>query len=98
MPCGLLQSGVGQCATLQRVGREARLIVEDDGVGISVGERAKVLRRFYRLDRSRGTPGSGLGLSLVAAIVELHGGGVALDDAEPGLRVTLTIPLMAADD
>jgi signal transduction histidine kinase len=46
-----------------------------------------------RLEASRNTPGSGLGLSLVAAVARLHGGTVELDDAEPGLRVTLLLPV-----
>lgn len=66
--------------------------VEDDGPGIPAGERARVLRRFVRLDRSRGTPGTGLGLALVAAVAGLHGGDLTLSDAPsgagPGLRVT----------
>jgi signal transduction histidine kinase len=61
----------------------------DDGPGIPVGERAKVFRRFYRLERSRTTPGNGLGLSMVAAIVDLHHAAVKLLDNEPGLRVVI---------
>jgi signal transduction histidine kinase len=51
-----------------------------------------VLQRFVRLDDSRGTPGSGLGLSLVAAVAKLHDIALTLDDNEPGLRITLTFP------
>jgi signal transduction histidine kinase len=54
-----------------------------------------VLERFYRLDRSRSTPGSGLGLSLVAAVAKLHGARISLEDNEPGLRVTLEFELQA---
>src|SRR5262249_12625998 len=54
--------------------------IADDGPGIPPGERDKVFRRFYRLDTSRATPGSGLGLSLVAAIAELHHITVELGD------------------
>ena len=53
-------------------------------------ERARVLERFYRLERSRSAPGSGLGLALVAAVAKLHGAEVSLDDAGPGLRVRIT--------
>jgi signal transduction histidine kinase len=67
------------------------LEVADDGPGIPAEERPRVLRRFYRLDRSRGTPGSGLGLALVAAVARLHGAAPVLSDAEPGLRVTLDL-------
>jgi len=63
--------------------------VADTGPGIPEGARRQVFQRFFRLDRSRTMPGSGLGLSLVAAIVELHGIAISLDDNRPGLRVTL---------
>ena len=63
--------------------------VSDNGPGIPEGERSRVFRRFYRLERSRTTPGSGLGLSLVAAVVELHDATVAMADNAPGMRVTI---------
>jgi signal transduction histidine kinase len=63
--------------------------VSDNGPGIPAEERARVFQRFYRLERSRGTPGSGLGLSLVDAIAALHQMGIELTDNGPGLRVTL---------
>jgi signal transduction histidine kinase len=66
--------------------------VADDGPGIPADERAKVFRRFYRLERSRTTPGSGLGLSTVAAIAELHHAAIALVDNAPGLRVVIRFP------
>ncbi|WP_244730960.1 sensor histidine kinase [Mesorhizobium sp. 113-3-3] len=50
-------------------------------------EREKVFQRLYRLDTSRSTPGSGLGLSLVRAIADLHGATIALEDSGPGLAV-----------
>jgi signal transduction histidine kinase len=67
------------------------LEVADDGPGVPAEERARVLRRFYRLDRSRGTPGSGLGLALVAAVAKLHGAAPVLSDAAPGLCVTVDL-------
>ena len=67
------------------------LEVADDGPGIPAEEYARVLRRFYRLDRSRSTPGSGLGLALVAAVAKLHGTAPVLSDAAPGLRVTVDL-------
>ena len=67
-----------------------RISVQDNGPGISAGEHEKVLQRFYRLDRHQ--RGSGLGLSIVAAITQLHGGRLTLEDANPGLRVTIWIP------
>lgn len=66
--------------------------VQDDGPGIASAERERVFRPFYRLDASRTTPGNGLGLSLVAAIAERHGGHVVLSDADPGLRIEVRIP------
>lgn len=68
------------------------LAVEDNGPGIPETERERVLQRFYRLEQSRTTPGSGLGLSLVAAIAELHGASLRLEDARPGLRISVTLP------
>ena len=72
----------------------AVLAVEDNGPGVPDAERELVLRRFYRVDHSRTTPGSGLGLSLVAAVVELHGAELRLEDARPGLRVTIALNLL----
>lgn len=69
-----------------------RAVVADSGPGIPAAERANVFRRFYRLDAARSTPGSGLGLSIVAAVAELHGARIELADNHPGLRVTLHFP------
>ncbi|TWF59032.1 HAMP domain-containing sensor histidine kinase [Neorhizobium alkalisoli] len=66
--------------------------VADNGSGIPIPERDLVFRRLYRLDKSRTTPGNGLGLSLVKAIAELHSAQIALCDAEPGLAVVLHFP------
>jgi signal transduction histidine kinase len=63
--------------------------VMDSGPGIPVTDRGRVFQRFYRLESSRSTPGSGLGLSLVEAIAALHGASIELTDNSPGLRVTL---------
>jgi signal transduction histidine kinase len=65
-------------------------VVEDNGPGVPEAERDRVLRRFYRLDQSRSTPGSGLGLSLVAAVADLHGAALRLSDAQPGLRISVS--------
>ncbi|ETX15984.1 ATPase [Roseivivax halodurans JCM 10272] len=69
-----------------------RLTVADTGPGIPEAERQNVLRRLYRLERSRTTPGNGLGLSLVSAIAQLHGATLDLADNAPGLRVTMAFP------
>ena len=74
-----------------RAGRGVVLSVADRGPGIPPGERQHVLERFVRLEASRNTPGSGLGLSLVAAVARLHGGAIELADNEPGLRVVLRL-------
>ena len=66
--------------------------VADDGPGISAADRDRVLKRFVRLDNSRRTPGTGLGLSLVAAITELHGARLELADHAPGLKVSIRLP------
>ena len=69
------------------------LRVADDGPGIVGSERAAVLGRFYRSDKSRHLPGSGLGLSLVSAIARLHDAQIVVDDAGPGAIFTLDFPL-----
>jgi signal transduction histidine kinase len=70
----------------------ARVEVGDSGTGIPEAERERVFERFYRLETHRGSPGSGLGLSLVAAVVSLHGGLLTLADGFPGLTVKLDLP------
>ena len=71
------------------------LEVADDGPGVPQTERIRLFDRFYRLERSRSTPGSGLGLALVAAVARLHGGEVGLADAEPGLLAQVRFPIPA---
>ncbi|RWM21373.1 MAG: HAMP domain-containing histidine kinase [Mesorhizobium sp.] len=66
--------------------------VRDNGPGIPAGEREKVFQRLYRLDSSRTTPGSGLGLSLVKAVADLHGATITLGDNNPGLVVSVSFP------
>ena len=75
-----------------RVGADAarpQLIVEDNGPGIPTQEKTAVLQRFYRVERNRPVPGSGLGLSVVAAIVRLHDFNLLLEDANPGVRAII---------
>lgn len=69
------------------------LIVTDTGIGVPDGDRKKILERFYRSDKSRHTPGSGLGLSMVKAIVELHHGDIEFEDNNPGTKAKVTLPL-----
>lgn len=77
----------------ERCGDCVEIVVTDRGPGVPAAERERVLGRFVRLEESRSEPGSGLGLSLVAAVARLHGGNLRLEDNEPGLRVVLTLPL-----
>jgi signal transduction histidine kinase len=79
---------------LDQAGGEAILSVSDDGPGIPPEEFERVFKRFYRLERSRSTPGNGLGLSLVAAVVRLHGASIRMVDNAPGLRVELRFPCL----
>ncbi|MGV8949724.1 MAG: ATP-binding protein [Cypionkella sp.] len=63
--------------------------VSDTGPGIPATERDRVFQRLYRLDKSRSTPGHGLGLSLVKAITDLHGASIEIGDNNPGLRIAV---------
>jgi signal transduction histidine kinase len=75
---------------------QVRLSVTDDGPGIPPEDRERVLERFTRLAGSQEVPGSGLGLSLVAAVAKLHNGALLLHDNAPGLGVELLLPVVAA--
>lgn len=68
------------------------LTVADDGPGIAASDHGRALSRLSRLDESRSTPGSGLGLSIVSAVAQAHGGRLALADNSPGLRAVMTLP------
>jgi signal transduction histidine kinase len=74
---------------LESAAHGPRIIVQDNGPGVPAEERAAVLQRFYRSERDRLVPGSGLGLSIVAAIARLHRFELELQDAGPGLRVVV---------
>ena len=78
---------------LQRREGCAEITVADDGPGISSADRVRAMERFVRLDKSRSLPGTGLGLSLVAAVARLHGGELRLEDNHPGLKAVLSFPL-----
>ena len=78
-------------------GRDAdktiHITVSDNGPGIADEEKSLVTDRFYRGGTSRGTGGIGLGLSLVAAVARLHGGGVTFCDGKPGLIARIALPV-----
>lgn len=100
----LIENAIRHCPKSSLIRLSARcepqgieVSVADNGPGIPVELRDKVFQRFYRLERSRTTEGTGLGLSLVAAIVRLHGASVELADNNPGLRVQLRFPAMALE-
>jgi signal transduction histidine kinase len=73
-------------------GGDVELTVTDDGPGVPETERERIFDRLYRLERNRSTPGSGLGLALVAAIARLHGARITLADTRPGLQVRVALP------
>ncbi len=72
------------------------VVVSDNGPGIAAADRERVTERFMRLESARDLPGSGLGLTLVKAVVDAHGGELRFDDNRPGLSVTVHIPRQAA--
>jgi signal transduction histidine kinase len=86
----------------RRASGETEISVTDTGPGVPDLERARVVDRFVRLENSRNLPGSGLGLSLVAAVAQAHGGRLELgegpgayDGSGPGLRAALILPAVA---
>jgi signal transduction histidine kinase len=84
---------------LSRRNGQAVVTVSDDGPGVPREEHAKLFQRLYRREASRARPGYGLGLSLVAAIAELHGAIITMrDDGTPGFGVIISIPLAPAAD
>ena len=90
-------SGADQRADIEvsvkRCGDRVEIAVADRGPGVPENDRERVLKRFVRLEASRTLSGTGLGLSLVAAVARLHHGSVRLEDNEPGLRVVFSWPL-----
>ena len=89
--------GTDVLVELKRTDSGIELTVADTGPGIPPEMRSRVFERFFRLDQSRSTPGSGLGLALVVAVAELHGMEVVLEDNSPGLRVRLMSHGVARD-
>ena len=92
-----LSGHVADRLTIQamRQGAQIRIAVADNGPGIPPADRERVFGRFVRLETSRHTPGSGLGLSLVTAVARLHGGRVEMQDNEPGVRAVLIFPTIS---
>jgi signal transduction histidine kinase len=78
--------------TARQEGDRVRISVADRGPGIAQADRARVVERFVRLPQSMAQPGSGLGLSLAAAVARLHGGELTLEDNAPGLKVVVALP------
>jgi hypothetical protein len=77
-------------------GDRVLLTVADRGPGIPEADRARAVERFVRLTQGGSEPGSGLGLSLAAAVARLHGGELTLEDNAPGLRVVIALPARAS--
>ena len=75
----------------RRPDRAVEIVIADTGPGIGDADKPKVVQRFYRGDASRGTPGVGLGLSLVDAVARLHGSILRLEDNHPGLRASMLL-------
>jgi signal transduction histidine kinase len=73
-------------------GARVLISVADHGPGIAQGDRARAIERFVRLPQSAAEPGSGLGLSLAAAVARLHGGELRLEDNAPGLKAVMDLP------
>jgi signal transduction histidine kinase len=76
----------------RRHGGNVEFVVADRGPGIAANDRLRVLDRFVRLESAHARPGSGLGLSLAAAVARLHNGTLRIEDNEPGLRVVICLP------
>lgn len=84
--------GVRVTVKVDRSAAGSRLSVLDTGPGVPEGERERLFDRFYRLEQSRSTPGSGLGLALVAAVARLHGAEVTLRNLTPGFEARVEFP------
>jgi signal transduction histidine kinase len=91
--------GAVTLAVRRRPGDQVEIAVADTGPGVPAHERERVVLRFVRLEESRTAPGSGLGLSLVQAVADLHGAALEFTDApdrksdeSPGLKVAIVFP------
>lgn len=102
MFANLIENAIRHCPEGTRIAISAANLgnlvvteISDNGPGIPPAERDKVFQRLYRTEKSRTTPGSGLGLALVRAVVDLHGAALTLDDNRPGLKVRIEFPVRA---
>jgi len=73
------------------------LVVADNGPGIPPQDRSRVTERFVRLESSRNSPGTGLGLSLVAAVARMHEANLSFEDNHPGLRAVISFKRVAEE-
>ncbi|MFT4251223.1 MAG: ATP-binding protein [Caulobacter sp.] len=94
MDNSLFHAGPGSRITISARPTEggARLLFADDGRGVPAEDRHRIFKRFVRLDPSRTTPGHGLGLAMVAAIVSAHGGDIAVKPSDRGLAFEIMLP------
>ena len=83
--------------SLHQSAQGVTLDVADNGPGVAEAERSYIFKRFYRVEQSRASAGSGLGLSIVAAVAELHGAKLIASDNEPGLKITMIFPSPLSD-
>lgn len=90
--------GITISVILSRTADHTILTVEDDGPGIPVADRARVIERFVRLEASRSTKGHGLGLSLVKAIATAHEAELIMEDNAPGLCIRLSFTALPIRD
>ena len=98
----LIENAIRHCprgaAIVIEIGADVKqtwISISDNGPGIPEAEIEKVQTRFYRLDKARNSPGSGLGLAMARAIVDLHDATLALRDNEPGLSVTVAFSTLS---
>lgn len=86
----------GGAITLRLYAHPGRSVIsiEDNGPGIKAEDKDKIFKRFYRAESSRTTEGSGLGLSLVIAVIDLHGGRIELHDRNSGLKLDMILPII----
>jgi len=91
-PVGSHQTAPAVELAVRRSGGNIEFIVADHGPGIAEADRQRVVDRFVRLENARSRPGSGLGLSLTAAVARLHDGSLRIEDNRPGLRAVLSLP------